>query len=524
MPRVKMKYAVILLMILIYSFSFNSFALDKDGKWDCISDIESMPIGMMEGSTYAEIGFENGTLSPDIDIDYYNTELDAAIAVRDGKAGSSLSADINCQEILINYPEIMCFPDTVGSTDYAFGFQKGNPLREEFNEAMAELKTEGIDEMLEEKWLSNDESKMVPMKQDWVGEKGTLNFWVNVGSKPMAYVIEGGEIVGYTIDYVYMVCQRMGYNVNVVECNFSGLIPALVSGNADFAGRSMSITEERKKSIDFSDPFVTSDIVLLVRKDNVSDSLKSASDLEVVPEEELSFFQSIKNSFINTFVVEDRWKLFAEGIGTTMLITLASAIVGTMLGLLLYIIFRMDKKWINTIILTLNKWLSGIPVVVILMVMFYIVFKSGSVDGVGVSIITFTILFGISVFGLIQTGINAIGNQQVEAATDLGFTSNQTFFQILLPQAVNYVMPLYRSKVVEHLKATAIVGYIAIQDLTKMSDLVRSRTFEAFFPLIVTAILYYILGHIIDMLLERFEKKMKPGNHKSSLLKGVTLR
>jgi len=508
---------VLVVFAIIFILIFNPY-IDNKEKYSSLEDFSDKKIAMVTGSTYLDIAKENGLNIDNATILEYNNELDAISALSSGKVDAFIDCELYSKEYFEAFHNISKFPETVGVIDYSLGFQKGSPLKVQFNETMRKLIASGEIQKLHDKWYVDDLSTVEPIKQDWVGENGTLNYWLNIGVAPVAYLSEGGEIIGYTIDYVYTIAKELGYNVEITECNFGGLIPALVSGQADLAGRSIAVTEERKQSIDFCDPLFSSDLILICRTENIDESLLSEADKAKI---ESNIIQSVKDSFYKTFIKENRYELFVKGIITTLYITVMSAILGTGLGIFLFIIYWQENKALNKIIDKCNGAILGIPSVVLLMIMYYVVFSNSILTESLVAIVTFTILLSIGVFGLIKTGVQALGTGQIESATDLGFTKKQTLLKIILPQAILNIMPLYKTKIVDHLKATAIVGYIAVQDLTKMTDMVRSRTFEAFFPLIVTAILYYILGRLLYVLLSYIEHKMMPGNHRSSIMKGV---
>ena len=119
-------------------------------------------------------------------------------------------------------------------------------------------------------------------------------------------------------------------------------------------------------------------------------------------------------------------------------------------------------------------------------------------------------------------GVGAIDKGQREAALSLGYGDVQSFFRIILPQAVPHFLPIYKGEMVSLVKATAIVGYIAVQDLTKMGDIVRGRTYEAFFPLVVVAVIYFILGGLMTFIVGRVEILINPKRRKrEDILKGV---
>jgi polar amino acid transport system substrate-binding protein len=170
-----------------------------------------------------------------------------------------------------------------------------------------------------------------------------------------------------------------------------------------------------------------------------------------------------------------------------------------------------------------SMWLvQGTPMVVLLMILFYIVFGKAAISGVLVAVIGFTLTFGASVFGLLKMGVGAVDSGQYEAAYALGYPNRRTFFTIILPQALPHVLPAYKGEIVSLIKATAIVGYIAVQDLTKMGDIVRSRTYEAFFPLIAVTVIYFVLEALLGFVISRIGLSLDPRRRKpEDILRGV---
>jgi len=160
--------------------------------------------------------------------------------------------------------------------------------------------------------------------------------------------------------------------------------------------------------------------------------------------------------------------------------------------------------------------------VVLLMILYYVIFGSVAISGVVVAVIGFTLTFGASVLGLLRMGVGAVDKGQYEGAYALGFSNRRTFFEVILPQALPHVLPAYKGEIVSLIKATAIVGYIAVQDLTKMGDIVRSRTYEAFFPLIAVTVIYFVLEGLIGLLLSRINLNFNPKRRsRENILKGV---
>ena len=211
-----------------------------------------------------------------------------------------------------------------------------------------------------------------------------------------------------------------------------------------------------------------------------------------------------------------------EGIITTLVITLLSMLFGTLLGFWVFLLCRNGNPVAN-IITKICLWIvRGMPAVVLLMVLYFVIFGSVQISGIAVAVIGFTLTFGAAVIGLLNMGVGAIDNGQYEAAYALGYSNRRTFFKIILPQALRHILPAYKGEVVSLIKATAIVGYIAVQDLTKMGDLVRSRTYEAFFPLIAVTIIYFVLEWLVGLIISRISVDINPKRRRpEKILKGV---
>ena len=151
------------------------------------------------------------------------------------------------------------------------------------------------------------------------------------------------------------------------------------------------------------------------------------------------------------------------------------------------------------------------------MVLFYIVFARTGLDGVWVAIIGFGMNFGAYVAEIMRTGILAVDKGQMEAALALGYTRSRAFFKIVFPQAARHFLPVFQGEFISMVKMTSVVGYIAILDLTKASDIIRSRTYEAFFPLIMTAVIYLIIVWVLTRVLTLLQRRLDPLNRKAKL-------
>ena len=220
---------------------------------------------------------------------------------------------------------------------------------------------------------------------------------------------------------------------------------------------------------------------------------------------------SIIESFYNNLIAEDRYRMILDGLQVTLIITICAALLGTMLGGLVCWMRMNRRAWLRQIAKAYIDLMRGTPVLVLLMIMYYVVMAPVDATGIVVAIVTFAMNTAAYISEMLRTAIQGIDRGQTEAGLALGFTQRQTFFRIVMPQVIKSVLPVYQGEVISLLKGTSIVGYIAVADMTRASDLIRSRTFDAFFPLIVTAIIYFLMAWLIGMLLQSlvYRKRMK---------------
>ena len=218
---------------------------------------------------------------------------------------------------------------------------------------------------------------------------------------------------------------------------------------------------------------------------------------------------SLTESFTNNLIAEDRYRMILDGLQVTLIITLCATVLGTLLGGLVCWMRMSRRTWLQRTAKVYIEIMRGTPVLVLLMLMYYVVMAPVDASGIVVAIITFAMNSAAYVSEMLRTAIQGIDRGQTEAGLALGYTRRQTFFRIVLPQVVRAVMPVYQGEVISLLKGTSIVGYIAVADMTRASDLIRSRTFDAFFPLIVTAIIYFIMAWLIGVLLTSLVKRQR---------------
>ena len=222
---------------------------------------------------------------------------------------------------------------------------------------------------------------------------------------------------------------------------------------------------------------------------------------------------SIRDKFIQNFIEEDRYMYLVEGLGTTFTITIFAALIGIVLGFLVAIIrSTADKtgklKILDAICKAYLTIIRGTPAMIQLLIMFYVVFVSSN-NKVFVAVMTFGINSGAYVAEIVRSGIMSVDNGQMEAGRSLGFKYTQTMWYVIMPQAFKNVLPALVNEFIVLLKETSICGYIGLMDLTRGGDIIRSRTYEAFFPLIAVAIIYLVIVMLLTAFVNRLERRLR---------------
>lgn len=221
----------------------------------------------------------------------------------------------------------------------------------------------------------------------------------------------------------------------------------------------------------------------------------------------------ILNSFYVTLIEENRYKLLLNGLFSTGIISIASILLGTIIGVVIYCVQKCKLSFLNKIFNFYIKLMQGIPITVLLLTFYYVIFGNVNINPMIVAIITFSLYFSAYISEIIKGAMASINISQIYSAYSLGFNKYKTFRYIVFPQALVYIIPVYKNEIVSLIKLTSIAGYISIMDLTKASDIIRNRTYEAFFPLIITALIYFILCYVIGKILDLLYKKINPRNY-----------
>ena len=467
--------------------------LAEEAKTVRVSDFNGKRAGITTGSIHDRVIQSVLPLSP---ISEYSNYTDLTTALKSGKIDYFLAGTETASHIIEAEDTLACPDEPVMALDIGAMFaktEKGQKLKAQMDDFIAKLKKDGTLDEIYDHW-SRPQSASTPVDMSGLsGENGTLRFATS-GTKVPASFVADGKIAGTDPDIAVRFCREYGYAIDVFTVDTAGIIPGLATGIYDFSLSEMVITDERKESVLFSEPYHGADLLLVARKSDLGIAGGTAGP-------DKGFFQRLADSFVKNFIRESRWKLILQGIGTTCLITFFASLFGTILAFAVCMFRRTDSTLANPICNVYVKIMQGTPMVVVLMMLYYVVLGKAGIPAVWVAIIGFALNVGAYGSEIMRSGIESVDRGQREAAIALGFTERQAFFNFVFPQAAVTFLPVYRGELVSLLKSTSIVGYISILDLTKMSDIIRSRTYEAFFPLLATALIYFALAWIISMLM-----------------------
>lgn len=491
-------------------------------KYNSIEEMAKKPnlvLGMHTGFVMVEKMARE--MLPHAKIEYYKTNTDLSYMTVKEKLDGFINDEPVIRYAALSVPDLGYIRMGQKPLDIVVSFQKndkGAKLRDEFNEYLRKWKKDGTLKKIDDLWLGTDEDKKIVDLTHFEGKNGVIKVGTDAETPPFEY-IKNGKVVGYEIDLLARFCREAGYALEIHNVPFDSLLMGLKTGMYDVAADCLTATDAIKEATNVSEPVYLSELVMAVKIMN-KDSAKAekhadagtAADATAGAENadnaSASFTSSLSDSFKRTFVREDRWKLIASGIGVTVLISVLSALFGTILGFGLCGMRLSGNRCVNGIALAYIRLMQGLPMVVLLMILFYIVFAKTELPGLWVAVIGFGMNFGAYVSEMIRTGILAVDKGQTEAALALGYTKPHAFVKIVLPQAARHFLPVFQGEFISLVKMTSVVGYIAIQDLTKAGDIIRSRTYEAFFPLITTAVIYFVISWVLTRLLVSIQGKL----------------
>lgn len=464
---------------------------------------------------HAKIGVQLGVTSetevakayPDATSESFQSISDTIMALSAGKLDYATAPEPIALLYMRKNENLTYVKPALYGCDVSIGMGKGqDELREKLNDAIAKLQQDGTIDAVRKKWCEDGNYDMsdIPVRED--GEVLTVGY--SPTDEPSSFLYEG-HAAGTDAEIIMRAAYEIGMRVEFQDMNFTAKLAALSAGTIN-AGIYMVNTPERAKSIDFTNTVYSLDWVAMTTVD------ADAND---------SMFDAFAAGFTSTFIAEKRWAMVLEGLLVTVGIAVGSFALGTVGGGLLCYMKRSGKRGLAAVANAYCDVVTGIPVLVWLMILYYIVFANVGIPAAMVAVICFGLESSAPLSSIFVTGIDAVSRGEIEAAESMGFSLPQIYRQVVLPQAFQRIGKLYAGQLTALIKATSVVGYVAITDLTKVSDIIRSRTFDAFFPLISVAIVYFVVILVFSTVLTRLIRQADPRRRRPGrVLRGITAR
>lgn len=212
-----------------------------------------------------------------------------------------------------------------------------------------------------------------------------------------------------------------------------------------------------------------------------------------------------------TFIMQDRYLFFVDGLKTTLLLTFASFLLGTACGVLLCAATRSKSGAVRRVTTVIRSIFVELPTMMLLMILVYIVFGRVALPIIWVVTVGLTLKAGAYLAEIFDTALSTVAPGEIEAARTLGMSKWQAFRYVALPQTADAALPLYRNQFIASMQETSVVGYLAVVDLTRASSIITSRTMDAFFGLITVTILYFLIGGAMKLVFRLIAARLRKG-------------
>lgn len=503
-PMKKVFLSILILTVAVLMCCGCSVSKDQS------SSTESASISSVDDLSGKRIGVQLGTTGDLYCTDYekdgsgtvverYNKGADAIQALRQGKIDCVVIDEQPAIKFVEQNDGIRILDEEFTNEDYAFVLSKDNTaLLDQINQALNELKADGTIENIEKNWVGAESElgKYPYEKKDIDRSNGTITIGTNAEFPPYESYSDG-QIVGIDIDIMQAVCDKLGMDLQIEDMAFDSIITAVTSGKVDVGASGFTITEERKKNVNFTESYTTSKQVIIVKDTSAQNS-------------RLSFADKLKQSFIDN----DNYQYLLKGLGNTLLITLFAVIIGILFGFLIAIVRTSHDRngslpLLNGICRLYLTIIRGTPVMVQLLIIYYVILANINTSKILVAVVAFGLNSAAYVAEIVRSGIMAVDIGQFEAGRSLGLNYSQTMRSIILPQAIKNILPALCNEFISLLKETSISGYIGLMDLTKGGDIIRSTTFQAMIPLISVAIIYLVMVVGLSKIVGILERKLR---------------
>ena len=468
----------------------------------CVDDLEGARIGVQLGTTgdiYVSDyeGDEAGTT-----IERYNKGADAVQALKLGKIDCVVIDEQPALQFVKQNSDISILEEEFTLEDYALLTAKDNTaLLDQINGALMKLQNDGtVDEIIKNYIGTEEEVGHHPyVEKDVERTNGKLIMGTNAEFPPYEYY-ENNQITGIDVDIMRAIADELGMELQIEDMAFDSIIAAVTAGKVNVGASGFTVTEERKKSVNFSNSYITSKQVIIVRG---GDGTASGS---------------LQEKLYNNFIKDNRYQYIVKGLGNTLLITVFAVILGIVLGFLIAIIRTgHDRNGGFTILNAICKVyltvMRGTPVMIQLLIIYYVILASAT-NKIMVAAIAFGLNSAAYVAEIVRSGIMSVDIGQMEAGRAVGLSFGTTMLKIVIPQAVKNILPTLGNEFITLIKETSVVSFVGAADLYVAFNYIGSNSYEFMVPYLVMAIIYIVLVLIISLGIKIMERSLRKSDRR----------
>ncbi|WP_287414519.1 ABC transporter substrate-binding protein/permease [Ruminobacter sp.] len=490
----KTAYAILFLVTAL-----NISACDTDSHSNQVRAIEDLckaRVGVQIGTT-VEIAtneyLEQHNCPP---VERFNSFPDSIAALTQGKLDAVVMDELPAVKFVEKNPTLKILNTPFKTESYAIILPKeNNELMEKINTVIDDIHNEKLYERIYNTYVTHTDNYHYTA----VNNDGPEFIIATSPDFPPYEYYENNEIVGIEIELAKIIADRLHMKLKIESMEFDSIINAVSSGKVHAGFSGFSKTEERAKVINFTHTICSSQIFVIV-PDHSKTSVQNHS--------------SFTDKFSNNFIKEDRWKMLVSGLMTTIIISVFSAIIGLLGGTVMAVIRIMNNRTgnfriLNFLIRMYVNIIRGTPVMVQLLIIYYIIFASVDISKIVVAIVAFGLNSMAYTEEIIRAGMKSVPTGQFEAGYALGLKPFTIIRHIILPQAFKNNLPALANEGISLIKETSICGYIGLMDLTRGGVVIRNTTFEAFMPLLAVALIYLAIIGTLSACVARLERNLK---------------
>ena len=484
----KYLYIIIFLIVLCVGTSIVRKIYEMGPKLDTVSafDNKRVTVAVVDGYIFEE---RARAILPKAKIEVFETREDAYQALLGGRVDGVVDDEALIRARLRSQDKLVLVDGYLEPSDYSFIFpidEKGKKICDEYSEYIDKLEASGELAALDEKWFGDDtDNKVSESYLELPDTNGSLTIAYEDKTIPFTYKSRN-QLVGYDVDIAIGFCKEYGYKPNFVETTFTDMLTGVSKGDYDAGCGSITVSEERSKSMLFGSPDYKGGI--------------SICTLKKVDKGGKGFLYGIKDNFHDAFVEGNRFKIFFGGILATILLVLGGILVGTPSGFIMFILSR-KATFLMRGLTKLFAWIiHGVPAIMMIMSLYYSYYMNLFYGGFIAASICFVFVFGEEVYRILNHWSLKIDDGQFERKYRVEAITAGEFFRGLFSKNSDELLYEYREAVVRLIKMTSVVGYVSVQDMTKVVDTIRLESYELALPLFLTTIVYFVIIAIFSKL------------------------